>query len=79
MIESELFGHTAGAFTGADNDRVGLLQQADHGTFYLNEISDATMEFQTKRLEVLETREIRCLDAVRVEPEARWLPGPPAG
>jgi DNA-binding NtrC family response regulator len=61
MIESELFGHTAGAFTGADGDRVGLLQQADHGTFYLNEIADATMEFQTKLLEVLETREIRRL------------------
>ncbi|MFH1686134.1 MAG: sigma 54-interacting transcriptional regulator [bacterium] len=61
MIEAELFGHTKGAFTGSDGDRVGLLQQADGGTFYLNEIADATMEFQTKLLEVLETRQIRRL------------------
>ena len=59
MIESELFGHKKGSFTGSEADRAGLLEQATDGTFYLNEIADATMEFQAKLLEVLETREVR--------------------
>jgi len=70
MIESELFGHTKGAFTGSDGDRVGLLQQAHNGTFYLNEIADASMEFQTKLLEVLETRQIRRLGENKNRPAA---------
>ena len=61
MIEAELFGHTKGAFTSADSERKGLLELADKGTFYLNEIADATPEFQAKLLEVLETREVRKL------------------
>ena len=61
MIEAELFGHTKGAFTSADSERKGLLELADNGTFYLNEIADATPEFQAKLLEVLETREVRKL------------------
>ncbi len=61
MIEAELFGHTKGAFTSADKDRKGLIEQADKGTFYLNEIADATPEFQAKLLEVLETRQVRRL------------------
>jgi len=61
MIESELFGHTKGAFTSADRERPGLLEQADNGTFYLNEIADASPELQAKLLEVLETREVRRL------------------
>jgi DNA-binding NtrC family response regulator len=60
MIESELFGCTKGAFTGS-KDRVGLFEQADKGTFYLDEITDATPEFQAKLLHVLETRSIRRL------------------
>ena len=61
MIESELFGHTKGAFTGADRDRTGLFQMANDGTIYLNEIADATPEFQAKLLEVVESREVRRL------------------
>jgi transcriptional regulator with PAS, ATPase and Fis domain len=60
MIEAELFGYKKGAFTGS-TDRIGLLEQADNGTFYLNEITDATPVFQAKLLEVLESREIRRL------------------
>jgi DNA-binding NtrC family response regulator len=60
MIESELFGCTKGAFTGS-KDRVGLFEQAHNGTFYLNEITDATPVFQAKLLEVLETRTVRRL------------------
>ncbi len=61
MIESELFGHTKGAFTGAGADRIGLFEQADDGTFYLNEIADSSPEFQAKLLQVLETRTVRRL------------------
>ncbi|MCX6829642.1 MAG: sigma 54-interacting transcriptional regulator [candidate division Zixibacteria bacterium] len=61
MVESELFGHCRGAFTGADHDRIGLLEDADGGTFYLNEIADSSAAFQAKLLEVLETRNIRPL------------------
>lgn len=61
MIESELFGSARGAFTGASKDRAGLFAQADGGTFYLDEISDATPEFQAKLLRVLETRSVRRL------------------
>ena len=61
MIEAELFGYCKGAFTGAGVDRPGLLEQAAGGTFYLNEIADATPEFQAKLLEVLETRQVRRL------------------
>ncbi len=59
MIESELFGHSKGAFTGAAHDRVGLFEQANEGTFYLNEIADASLPFQAKLLQVLETRTVR--------------------
>ncbi len=61
MIESELFGHSKGAFTGATTDRAGLFEQANDGTFYLNEIADASLEFQAKLLQVLETRTVRRL------------------
>ena len=68
MIESELFGHKKGSFTGSEEDRAGLIEQADNGTFYLNEIADASMEFQTKLLEVLETRHIRRLGENKTRP-----------
>ncbi len=61
MVEAELFGFKKGAFTGAESSRVGLLEEADGGTFYLNEIADATPEFQAKLLEVIETKVIRPL------------------
>ncbi|MEW5995294.1 MAG: sigma 54-interacting transcriptional regulator, partial [Candidatus Zixiibacteriota bacterium] len=60
MVESELFGSARGAFTGS-RDRRGLIEQAENGTLYLNEISDASPELQAKLLEVLETRQVRRL------------------
>jgi transcriptional regulator with AAA-type ATPase domain len=50
LAEAELFGYKKGAFTGATEGRAGLIEQADHGTFYLNEIADATPELQAKLL-----------------------------
>ncbi len=67
MIESELFGYKKGAFTGAGYDRPGLFEEADNGTFYLNEIADATPEFQAKLLEVLETHQVRRLGSNTVK------------
>ncbi|HVP06285.1 MAG TPA: sigma 54-interacting transcriptional regulator [Candidatus Acidoferrum sp.] len=61
MIESELFGFRKGAFTGADRDRPGLIEQAHNGTLYLNELADAPPELQVKLLEVIETRSVRRL------------------
>lgn len=61
MIESELFGYRRGAFTGADTDKCGLFEEAEGGTFYLNEIADATLSLQAKLLDVLENNVIRRL------------------
>jgi DNA-binding NtrC family response regulator len=61
MVESELFGHTKGAFTGAGMERIGLFEEANGGTLYLNEIADSSPAFQAKLLEVIENREIRRL------------------
>src|SRR6266478_1508087 len=54
LIESELFGHIKGSFTGASDDKVGKFQQADGGTLFLDEIGDMSLRTQSKVLRVLE-------------------------
>ena len=59
LMESELFGHVKGAFTGAVSDKAGLFQEADGGTAFLDEIGELTPLIQTKLLRVLQEREIK--------------------
>ena len=61
LLESELFGHRKGAFTGADRDRQGLFARADGGTICLDEIADIPVTVQTKLLRVLQEQEIKPL------------------
>lgn len=57
LLESEMFGHKAGAFTGANRDQKGLFEEANHGTIFLDEIGEMAIDLQAKLLRVLETGE----------------------
>jgi len=59
LLESELFGHTKGAYSGADRARKGLFSQADHGTLFLDEIGEMPLHMQAKILHVIEDKEVR--------------------
>jgi DNA-binding NtrC family response regulator len=65
LLESEIFGHEAGAFTGARKRHRGLVEQADHGTLFLDEISEMAPDLQTKLLKVIEDRTFRLLGGER--------------
>jgi DNA-binding NtrC family response regulator len=68
ILESELFGHEKGAFTGADTVRKGLIEATDGGTLFLDEITETTLSFQVKLLRVIQEQQVRRLGSNKYIP-----------
>jgi DNA-binding NtrC family response regulator len=74
LLESELFGHERGAFTGADTTRIGALEAASGGTLFLDEVGELSLELQPKLLRAIERREVQRLgSAQRIPIDVRFL------
>lgn len=63
LLESELFGHVRGSFTGAFRDKIGLVQQANHGTLFLDEVGEMSQRMQAVLLRFMETGEVQQVGA----------------
>jgi DNA-binding NtrC family response regulator len=74
LVESELFGHVQGAFTGASRDRMGAIEEAEGGTLFLDEVADLSPRLQSLFLRVLEDRQLRRIGASGSHPvDVRFL------